>query len=439
MRQVEKHIISKEHKFYKEIDDLMFKSKNLYNVCNYVIRQNYFNYIKLSGNTDIVAKDNQFNKNPEYVYSAITLSGGCCNLKYLNNVYVDKMLIKSNQFDYRELPAKVSKQVLIQLNNNWKGFFVANNDKKINPSKYKGAPRIPKYKHKTKGRNKISYELGAISRKELKKGIIKLSQTNIEIPFINSGNTLNEVRIVKNNLSYTIEVVYEIKIKELKKNDKFLGIDIGIKNLMTVVNNFNERPIIYNGKPIKSINQFYNKELVRMKSELPKGIYTSEAIKRFVDTRNNKIDYEFHNITDNFSEYCELHDVSRVVVGYNPLWKQEVNLGDQTNQNFVGIPFLKLINQLRYKLLIRGIELIVKREDYTSKCSFLDGEKVCKHDVYMGKRIKRGLFRCSDGFLINADVNAAFNILLKVVPDFKVRNRGLAVNPIRVKLEATLV
>lgn len=436
MYQVERHIINKEYKSYKEIDDLAFKSKNLYNVCNYIIRQNYFNYVKLSGVTDVVAADYNFNFKPEHVYDLITLSGGCTDKKYISYGYIDKMLNRSNQSDYRSLPNKVSKQTLIQVDKVWMSFFQANKDYKVNPSKYKGVPRIPAYKDKTKGRNLLKYELNAISRKSLKQGIIKLSQTSIEIPFINSGNTLKEVRIVKNNLSYTIEVVYDIKIQELKqKNDRLLGVDLGIKNTMTVVNTFNERPIIYNGGPIKSINQFYNSELAKMKSELPKGVKSSQKIKRFIDTRNDKINYEFHKISKNFVEYCALHNVSTVVIGYNKEWKQDVNLGSKTNQNFVCIPFLKLINQIRYKLLKIGIELILKNESYTSKCSFLDDEAICKHETYLGKRVGRGKFRCSDGFIINADVNGAFNILRKVVPDFKVRNRGLAVNPVRVKLK----
>jgi putative transposase len=189
MYQVEKHNIDNNHALYKHIDELSFRSKNLYNVCNYVIRQNYFNRIKLDGKTHIITKENSFNIDAKLVYEHI-LNGGCTDKKYLNYGLVDKMLIKSNQVDYRDLPAKVSKQILIQIDKNWKSFFEANKDFKKNPSKYKAQPRLPKYKHKTKCRNIIKYELGAISRTELQNGYIKLSQTNIKIPFMKLTITL---------------------------------------------------------------------------------------------------------------------------------------------------------------------------------------------------------------------------------------------------------
>ena len=437
MYQVEKHNIDNNHTLYKHIDELAFRSKNLYNVCNYVIRQNYFNRIKLDGKTHIITKENSFNIDAKLVYEHI-LNGGCTDKNYLNYGLVDKMLIKSNQVDYRDLPAKVSKQILIQIDKNWKSFFEANKDFKKNSSKYKAQPRIPKYKHKTKGRNILSYELGAISRTELQNGYIKLSQTNIKIPFINKDKCkkLKEVRIVNNLISYTIEIVYEIETKPLKINNNMLGIDIGINNLMTVVNTLEQRPIIINGKAIKSINQFYNKNLAKLKSELPKGVYTSKKIKRFTEKRNNKINTEMHKATKYILDYCIEHDISKVVIGYNPSWKQDVNLGKKTNQNFTNIPHKKLIDQLKYKLEIEGIELITVTEEYTSKCSFIDGEAPHKRKVYAGKRVKRGLFQSKYGMFINADVNAAYNILSIVVPKLYVGDRGLVVDPVRINITA---
>jgi hypothetical protein len=114
------------------------------------------------------------------------------------------MLNRTNQIDYRSLPSKVSHQLLLQIHNDWISFFKSVKDFKINPKKYKGCPRPPKYKHKTKGRNRLTYELGSISKKELKKGIIKLSGTDIKIEFINKDKKLKQVSIVKNNYSYTI-------------------------------------------------------------------------------------------------------------------------------------------------------------------------------------------------------------------------------------------
>ena len=112
------------------------------------------------------------------------------------------------------------------------------------------------------------------------------------------------------------------------------------------------------------------------------------------------------------------NNISTVVVGYNKEWKQDINLGKRNNQNFVNIPFLTLIKQLEYKCKLEGINFILTEESYTSKCSFLDNEDVCKHDTYLGERIKRGLFKSKEGKLINADLNGSLNILKKVVGYF---------------------
>ena len=111
------------------------------------------------------------------------------------------------------------------------------------------------------------------------------------------------------------------------------------------------------------------------------------------------------------------HHVGTLVVGKNDGWKQASGLGKRTNQNFVFVPHARFIEMLRYKAELVDIQVVVSEESYTSKCSFLDLEAVGKHDVYVGKRVKRGLFRASDGRCLNADVNGAFNILRKGVPD----------------------
>ena len=135
--------------------------------------------------------------------------------------------------------------------------------------------------------------------------------------------------------------------------------------------------------------------------------------------RNNRVSDYLHKITSMFINYAVSKGISDVVVGYNKEWKQGINIGRVNNQNFVGIPYYKLLNMLTYKCELHGISLTVTEESYTSKCSFLDGESLCKHELYCGKRIHRGLFKSSDGSLINADVNGALNILRKVIGKFE--------------------
>ena len=111
------------------------------------------------------------------------------------------------------------------------------------------------------------------------------------------------------------------------------------------------------------------------------------------------------------------NNVSKVVVGHNKEWKQDTNMDKRNNQNFVQIPFNQFIQMLTYKARLKGIKVVTREESYTSKCSFLDNETIEKHDTYMGKRVKRGLFKSNNGRLINADLNGALNILRKEIPN----------------------
>jgi IS605 OrfB family transposase len=187
------------------------------------------------------------------------------------------------------------------------------------------------------------------------------------------------------------------------------------------------------GKPLKSINQGCNKELARLKSALPAGQRTSKRIQSLTQKRNCRVNTILHRVSRRIIEFMTLMGIGKLVIGKNDGWKQAVKLGKRTNQNFVQIPHARLIEMLTYKAQLVGIQAIMTEESYTSKCRFLDGEAVCKHEQYVGRRIQRGLFRASDGRMINADVNGAYNILRKVIPNaFGNGIGGAVVHPVRV-------
>lgn len=400
MQLVEQHIIKDTHKFYKELDKLCFLSKNLYNVANYTIRQEF------------------------------TTSGN-----YLNSYKVDKILNVEN-VDYKQLPSKVSQQTLKLLDQNWKSFFQALKSYKKNPSKFSSRPKLPKYKDKIKGRNPAIYTIRAISKKELKKGVIKLSKTNIYFKTRVPVGSINQVRVVpKPNKVIVIEVVYTVQEKEVLKNSNILGIDLGVNNLATCVNTVNTDKFIINGKPLKSMNQFFNKKRATLMSYVgDKG--NSNRTQKLTNKRNNKVKNYLHKASKYIINYCLTNDISTVVLGNNKEWKQEVNTGKRNNQNFVSIPFTTLINQLKYKGQLQGITVLETEESYTSKCSFIMSESLEHHESYLGKRIKRGLYRCN-GTNYNADVNGALNIIRKVIPTFSVADygiQGVVVHPTKVTL-----
>lgn len=386
----ERHIIKKINPLYSELDDLCFLSKNLYNSALYTVRQFYFT-----------------------------------NKKYFNWIKVNNQFVNDKQQDYYALPCKVSQQTLKMVDQNMKSFF---NAIKAKNSK----PKLPKYLDKIKGRFVVTYTNQAISKTSLQKGYIELSKTNIKIK--TKVKDVKQVRIVPRNNFIVVEVLYYAKSKlHDKSKETYCGVDFGLNNLITCSFK-NDSPLIMNGKPLKSINWHYNKEKARLQSLLNKGKKTSKKIQNITLKRNNRINDYLHKTTKIFVNYLVSKEINNVVIGYNKEWKQWINIGRVNNQNFVGIPYYKLLNMLTYKCEMEGISVIVTEESYTSKCSFLDDEDICKHEEYVGKRIKRGLFRASDGSIINADVNGALNILKKVIGKFeydsiKVCSTPLVVTP----------
>jgi putative transposase len=403
----ERHIINKTNPYYEECDRICLLSKNLYNYANYIVRQEFISTSKQKE------------------------EGIIEHANYLNYHEIRKQVI--SQYDYISLPRKVSNQTLMLLDKNWKSFFKSIKDFKVNPSKYTGRPKLPKYKDTKKGRFVATYELGAISSKELKKGFIKLSGSEIKIE--TNKTNIKQCRIVPKNGMYIIEVLYEVNESALKPdNGRYCAIDLGLNNLATVTSNCKEvKPYVINGKPLKSINHYYNKKRAKLQSELDlnHGKKSSKSLVKLTNKRNNKVDDYLHKSSRYIINHLVSNNINTLVIGNNKNWKQEINIGDVNNQNFVSIPHSRLIDMLRYKCSLLGINIIVTEESYTSKCSFLDLEDIKKHETYKGKRIKRGLFKSSEGKLINADVNGAYNILRKVVPEaFAEGLEGVSVHPV---------
>ena len=380
----ERHIIKSSSPFFKELDHLCFLSKNLFNASLYAIRQHYFNTNQYLAKYDLV---NQFtqNSNPDYI----------------------------------ALPRKVSQQVLFQVDQSFKSFFKLLKLKQ--EGKYNNPIKLPYYKDKIKERNILVYTNQAISYKKLKQGIINPSGTSIEIQ--TKQQNINQVRIIPKSNYFIIDVLYEVQEKsnELLDQSRYASLDLGINNLATIVSNFKElRPLIINGKPLKSINHFYNKHLSLLKSQqdLSKDKQRNKAkIFKLTFKRNNKINDYLHKASRLLVNQLVSNKVSNLVIGYNKEWKQETSISKMNNQNFVQIPHRKFIDMLQYKCKLEGINVLFQEESYTSKCSFIDDEPIKKHNEYLGRRIKRGLFKSKEGFLLNADVNGALNILRKAVPN----------------------
>ena len=402
MKLVEQHIIKSNNPIYKELDNLCFLSKNLYNQALYRIRQQFFN-------------DKTFKNYNE----------------------VNRELHDENQVDYRALPANSSQETLKLVNQNYSSFF---------KSLQKGikSARIPGYLDKTKGRQVVIYNHMTLPSHLLEKGIIKLPKSNIQ--FRTKQKKINQVRIVPKNNYIVLEVIYEASIKELlKDNKRYMSIDLGIDNLASCSSNVSKSFII-NGKPIKSINQYYNKKKANLQSELElkNKKKSSKQIQNLTLKRNNKIKDYFHKASRYIVNQLVNQSVNTLIIGKNDGWKQETNIGKKNNQNFVNIPHQMFINQLKYKCQLEGINVIEHEESYTSKVSFFDNDFIPvygQNDELLkssGKRIKRGLYKTKDNLLINADINGSLNIMRKYLNEvcddlISPANRGLVMNPVKIQ------
>jgi len=363
-----------------ELSKLCHLTKNLYNLANWYVRQDFFNISNILS-------------------------------------FYDLDFILKQKEAYRNLPSQTSQQILKYVARNWKSYFKALGSYRRDFKKFKKKPKIPRYKKK----NGESIAIFTNQQCNIKNGYVHFpKRVNITPIKTRITKRLKEVRIIPLGVKYKIEIVYEKEEKDLGLDKRhILSIDLGLNNLITAVNNNECKPFIIKGGMIKSINQYYNKQLAYYRRiENKKGNFAdTKRIQKLHLIRNNKLTTLFHRISKNIIDYCIQMNIGTIVIGYNHGWKQKINIGKRNNQKFVQIPFLKLITQIEYKAQLIGMHVLTVNENHTSKCSFLDNEPIRKHNKYAGKRVSRGLFKTSKGILLNADVNGAYNIMKKAFPN----------------------
>ncbi len=408
MQLTEQHVIDRKDPRYAVIDAAAFASKNLYNAALYEIRQ-------------------------VFIHEEV-------------HIPYEEMDKRMKQHEaYRALPAKVSQQVLKQLDKNWKSFKEGLKAYEEDPSKFIGRPRLPKYKHKTEGRNILIYTIQAISKKGLKRSLVQPSMLPISVK--TKQKDVDQVRIVPRNGYYVVEVIYTKKPVQAKVDPSFcVGIDLGVTNLAAIASNREGFiPRLVNGRPIKAWNQWYNKRMKELKNQLPKDDRerVTRQMERITNTRNRQIHHYLHTASKRIVDFLAEERIGTIIIGKNPLWKQETGIGKRNNQNFVSIPHARFIDMLTYKAALVGIQVEVREESYTSKASFLDLDPIPdyksndeKQHVFSGKRIgkRNRLYRTKDGRKICADVNGAYNILRKSRPDAFSEAKGIVayvVQPVR--------
>ena len=324
---------------------------------------------------------------------------------------------KNNNSDYYALQSHVAGEVLMQVGRQFISFFNNKSNKK---------KRIPKYKDKN-GYNIVTFPKITISKqidfdeaKQIYTYTLCKKIYNLKIK--SKKSNVKMIKFVYDEVNDLIKCfkIYEVVTPKLKKdNSRYFSIDPGLNNIVSIYNNIGIRPLLYNGRPIKSINQYYNKTDAKLRAKLPTNIKSSKRLKQLSFKRNNKIDYEMHKISSHIINEAIRNNISKIIIGNNIGWKNEINIGKRNNQNFVNIPHSKLFNQLLYKGLLNGIEVIFTEESYTSKASFFDKDELpiygqSDNHKFSGKRISRGLYKDSRENLWNADLNGAANIMRKI-------------------------
>ena len=300
-------------------------------------------------------------------------------------------------------------------------------------------PKIPKYLKNGKTAILV-FDKTRFRHKDVNSNTLSLpkSEYMIQLPDYIPISRIRCITVKSYYGKVKLAISYEkdISIKREMNRDNCLGIDIGVDNIVAITANNQAKSWIVKGGCIKSINQFYNKKLAELKSQLEtvNRTKTSKRIQRLGMKRIHKLDYEFHCLSKKIIDLCLENDIGKIVIGHNKGWKQDTNLGKKTNQKFVSIPFNSLIFKIQYKAEEAGIECVVIEESYTSKVDHLANEELKMQDNYLGKRINRGLFKSSTRKILNADINGAIGILRKVnaVSDadlVNLRDRGDVVSP----------
>ena len=410
--RTERILIKPNHQAFVPIKMACINACKIYNSANYQIRQAFFNgeIIKWSS--------------------------------------ADKIIKLHQEKLYSSVPNAASQAVIKKLGDDWKSFFKSLKSFKKSPSKFKKRPKPPKYNDKVKTYIQPFQSLKCVDNYihfPKKTGINPIKTINCENQGIlekdEKRKIIKEIRFVPHGHCFWLEIIYDPKIKNKKENvlldkERVIGIDLGINNLLTIVSNVeNLAPLLVKGKVIKSINQRYNKRKAYYQSQNNNAMIEKISVKRFCQLNDF-----FHKVSHNLLQYCLKNNLGKVIIGKNDQWKNKINIGKVNNQKFTTIPYNSLIQKINYKLENYVIEVVEKEESYTSKSDALVCDILPKYDKkqtkkykFLGKRLKRGLYRSSNGKLINADVNGAINILRKVIGDDFVKglaNKGYVYNPV---------
>ena len=409
VKRVVKFNIKKNHVDYNYIKQQLIESKEIYNYANYIIRQIFFKK----------SKKHQFSLDfiTEYPELKDLFTKYINEDKQFTSLFYN-IICKFARLKEFSVNSKIVQNIVDKLKSDWNSYWALFN--LVKNKEYDKQVNIPKYK---KQYNLVEYNNQVLSKRKLKLGFIGTDKMKQGIKIANFHKDLNCkcFRIFHKKNNFVCELIYEKEINnQTSSSGKVASIDLGLENLFTVAFNYNKKGISFKGSKLKAINQYFNKEKAKLQSLLPKNEYCSKRINHLFYKREEQLRNVIGFYSNRLMDLLVKEGISTLVIGHNKNWKDKINIGKVNNQNFVSIPFNKVIDIIKYKAEDFGIKCIEQEESYTSKASFLDNDNIPTFDenknqkyTFSGKRITRNLYQTKNNQIIDADLNGALNIMKK--------------------------
>ena len=448
--------LKKGHKLFNYFESMSLNAKNLYNSTNFYIRQVYTALSKdkelqalqkevlviletnlpAMNEKQLLAHQNNLKKEAKKpVELQKTLKPNVFVMptqekSFVSYHFLDCLFKLIKQSDYLALPTQSSQATMRKVYDDWSSFFAGLAHYTINPLGFTGRPKIPSYQQGLKEVYFTNQDCVIKDETYLK---FPKTKERLNIGKLGIKGHLKQVRVIPSFGMFVVELVLDVassvKTVEFSQN-KAMSIDLGVNNLAVAITNTGMIPCIFNGRPLKSVNQYYNKQKAHYCSILRHGKdpkeegFLSKRLQTLDTIRFNKTMDYYHKVSRNLIRLAVKQQVQTLVLGKNNGWKQEIKMRKRDKQNFTFISHEALIKMIIYKAEEYGIKVMVREESYTSKASAIDKDIIPTYGdelipKFSGRRITRGMYKSKHGIFINADVNGAYNILRKAFPDLE--------------------
>lgn len=420
--RVTQRIISSDDLLYPYFDDLCRKSKLLYNAALFRVRNIFTGY----------DKEHRTENEVEVFQEVALLQRSYPNMhvrRVISYTHLEKMMrVTENADFFSGLPRQTAQQMVKQSVTDFKNWLASLREYKKHPEKYLGKPKMPRYKKSDLTTVIITNQDAVLYRDDIGTSLkLPLQKQRLYFSNLSSDPVLKEVKIKpyygRFLLCLTLE---EPDVAFDPSGSHVCAIDLGTDNFAAIVCD-DYSSAIYKGGAVLSKIQWFHKQRAKYVSIITKGHEKKHAVsKRLRDLSfhyANFVKDQCHKISRSIIDFCMEHQCGTLILGVNLLWKQRFNMNKINNQNFVSMPITLLRTMITYKALNAGIRIIEQEESYTSKADLIANDRIPTYGVddkdasFSGKRIKRGLYRCSNGMILNADCHAAANIMRKAIPD----------------------